>query len=118
MAIPTTKATKYTPKTSTSTGNRAKLYIPSIQVMSGTGVTTSGRSYAPSVLSNNVKIIGHQSSDLAEVKAEPAPAVSIRYNGGLSDNDEMSGEERDVAINSPPKGKKRITSEVVFFFFV
>jgi len=34
------------------------------------------------------------------------------YGGGLSDNDEMRGEEWEVAINSPPKGKKWITSEV------
>lgn len=85
-----------------STSSRPKT---DIQVPSLTTGTSSGRSYAPSVVSNNVKIF---------VKAEPAQAT-IYNNGGLSDNDEIRGQERDFAINSPPKGKKRITSEVLFF---
>jgi hypothetical protein len=71
----------------------------------------------PSVLSNNVKIFshGHTSSDLGNVEAEPAPALSLYNDGGLSDHDEIGGEERKVAINSPPKGKRQLTSEVFFF---
>jgi hypothetical protein len=38
--------------------------------------------------------------------------------GGLSDHDEMNGEERLAAINAPPKGKKRLTSEVGLLFFI
>jgi hypothetical protein len=104
-AIPSTltKSASQAPK---STSSRARTDIPSLT--SG----TSGRLYAPSVLSNNVKIISNQS---VKVKAEPALALSIHDNGGLSDNDEIGGEEREVAIKSPPKGKRRITSEVFFF---
>lgn len=97
--------------TSKSTSSRARSDVPSL-----TSGATSSRSYAPSTLSENVKIISHKSSDLVKVKSEPALTESIYYNGGLSDNDEIKGGERDVAVNSPPKGKKRITSEVFSFF--
>jgi hypothetical protein len=62
-----------------------------------------------SVLTKNVKIFAHQPLPLAE----PASAtVPVDSNGGLSDNDKLQGEERIAAINSPPKGRKRVTSEV------
>ena len=83
-----------------STSSRVKTDIPSLTV------GTTSRSHASSVLTENIKIIA---------KAEPA-VLSIHNNGGLSDNDEMGGEERDFAIKSPPKGKRRITSEVFFFY--
>ena len=105
-AIPGTKSMTQAPKSTSS--SRPKTDIPSLT--SG----TSGRSYAPSVLSDNVKIISHQSSDVVKVKAEQAPVLSIYNNSGLSDNDKIKGEEREVAIKSPPKGKRRITSEVFF----
>jgi hypothetical protein len=38
--------------------------------------------------------------------------VFLDDNGSLSDNNEMKGEEHEVAIKSPPIGNKRITSEV------
>lgn len=107
-AISANNSTKST-SASKSTSSHAKSEIPSLT--SG----ASSRPSAPSVLSNNVRIISHQSSDLVKVKPAPAAALAICYDGGLSDNDEMRGEEREVAINSPPKGKKRITSEVIFF---
>ena len=99
------------PKSSTS-GHTKTDIVPSLT--SG----TSHRTYAPSILSNDVKIISHQSSAAAKVKAEHVPALSIYNNGGLSENDETKGEEWEFAINSPPKGKKRITSEVFFFLLV
>jgi hypothetical protein len=71
---------------------------------------------APSVLSDNVKIISRQNPD--KVKAEPVAGPSnTRHDsdGGLSDADEIMGEEREFAINSPIKGKKRLTSEVFLF---
>ena len=71
---------------------------------------TNGSS-APSVLSDQVKIISRQPN---KVKAELVYHHD-EYNGGLSDNDEITGEEREVAINSPPKGKRRVTSEVFSF---
>ncbi|KAM6503850.1 hypothetical protein JOM56_000793 [Amanita muscaria] len=106
-AIPR-NASKITSSTSQAskltTSSRAKYNIPPL-------TTGSSRSSAPSVLSDKVKVISHQSSDLIQVKAEPAPNALNDYDGGLSDSDEIRGEEREAAINSPPKGKKRITSE-------
>ena len=49
-----------------------------------------------------------------KVKAEPEDPITINSDGGLSDNYEMKGHEREVAVNSPPKGKKRLTSAVSF----
>lgn len=75
---------------------------------------TSGasRSSGPSALTDNAKII--RAPDVVKEKSEPVPGpmVFLDDNGGLSDSDEMKGEEREVAIKSPPKGKKRVTSEV------
>jgi hypothetical protein len=44
--------------------------------------------------------------------------VGINPYGGLSDDDETFGIERDDAIKSPPKGNKRITSTVTPLYFV
>jgi hypothetical protein len=74
--------------------------------------SSTSHSSAPSVLTNNVKIISHRALDSVKVKAEPSPTLSLHTDGGLSDNDERRGEEWEAAINSPPKGKKRVTSEI------
>jgi hypothetical protein len=87
--------------------SQAKSNVPSLTKDSG----SSSRLSAPSVLSNNVKIISRECA----VKVETEPGLSNDSDGGLSDNDEIMGEEREVAINSPIKGKKRVTSEVSFF---
>jgi hypothetical protein len=76
---------------------------------------TSGtsRSSAPSVLTNDVRIVGHRTRPSSvKVKPEPEPEMALYSDGGLSDRDETIGKEREAAINSPPKGKKRVTSEV------
>ena len=44
--------------------------------------------------------------------------MNVYDDGGLLDNDETRGEEWEVAINSPPKGKKRVTSEVSLLLLV
>ena len=77
---------------------------------------TSGASRlsAPSVLTDDVKIISYRASNSVKVKSEPVLELFM-HDDGLSDNDEIRGEEREVVINSPPKGKKRVTSEVSFF---
>jgi hypothetical protein len=70
----------------------------------------TSRVSAPSVLAKNVKIISRQGA--VKVKTE----LSNTYqDGGLSDNDEIMGEERDVAINSPPKGKYFIIIYCLFY---
>jgi hypothetical protein len=102
-AIPATaKPTFRAPR---STSSRAKSDISSY-------TSSARRSSAPSVLTDNVKIISYRASSPVKVKAEPVPTLSMYDDGGLSDNDETRGEEREVAINSPPKGKKQVTSEV------
>ena len=113
-AVPTNCRTKSRSQVLNSTSSTANTDIPLLTC------GTSDRSYAPSVLSNNIKIFSHQSraSDIGKVKAEPqaVPALSIYNDGGLSDNDEIKGEEQQVAINSPPKGKRQLTSKVFYFF--
>jgi hypothetical protein len=89
--------------------NRTKSAIPSL-----TG--SASHSSAPSVLTDNIKVISRQSSGQVKVKVEPE-VLSLSDGGGLSDSNEMGGQEREAAINSPPKGKKRITSEVTSWFF-
>ena len=79
---------------------------------------TSGTSCssAPSVITDNVKIINHEST-LVKVKTE-IPTISLNDNGGLSDNNELMGEEQEVAVKSPPKGKKQVTSKVGYYLFL
>jgi hypothetical protein len=67
---------------------------------------TSHSSRAPSVF-NNIKITGHGTLGSVKAKADPIPdAIAVHSDGGLSDNDETQGAEREAAIKSPPKGKK------------
>jgi hypothetical protein len=99
---------------STSSG-RTRSIIPSL---TAGGSATGSRSSAPSILTDNIKVISHQSSDQVKVKVEShADVLIISDEGGLSDCDELGGKEREAAINSPPKGKKRITSEVTSRLF-
>jgi hypothetical protein len=96
---------------SISTRTKSAAGIPSLT----SGVSRS----SASVLTNNV-IVSCRASDSVKVKTNPGsapgPTVSIRDDGGLSDNDELRGGEQDVAINSPIKGKRHVTSEVFFLF--
>jgi hypothetical protein len=69
-----------------------------------TGVTHSSRAPSTrSALTNNVKI---------STQLDDEDEVEILDNGGLSDKDETRGKEYEVAVQSPPKGKKRVTSSV------
>jgi len=95
-----------------TTSSRPKSIVPSL-------TSGSSRSSAPSVLTNNVRIVSHGALlNSAKVKAEPTPDITIFSDGGLSDADEIKGEEREAAIKSPPKGKKRVTSEVHKFLLL
>jgi hypothetical protein len=99
-AIPTTaKPTFQAPRI---TSSHAKSNISSLST-SGTGCSS-----APSVLTDAVKIISYRASNPVKVKAKPVPELSMNVydDGGLLDNDETRGEEWEVTINSPPKGKK------------
>ena len=115
LAIPAQWRTKPRSQVLDSTSSTAKTDIPLLTC------GTSDCSYAPSVLSDNVKIFSHQSraSDVCKVKAKPqaVPALSIYNDGGLLDNDEIKGEEQQVAINSP-QGKKTTHQRSILFFLV
>jgi hypothetical protein len=93
------------PASGTTYTGLSKSNVPSL-------VTGTSRSRS-SILTDNVAIVSRGIVD--SVKAKPAPdseMINVRSDGSLSDNDETMGEERLVAINSPPKGKRRVTSEV------
>jgi hypothetical protein len=96
---------KPTSRAANSVTSHAQSAIPSL---------TSGasRSSAPSILTADVKIISRSRFESLKVKPELASPIFVDNDGGLSDNDEVRGEEREAAITSPPKGKKRVTSEV------
>jgi hypothetical protein len=65
---------------------------------------------------DNIKVISHhQSTDQVKVKVE-CEVLSLSNEGGLSDNDELRA-RNEAATNSPPKGKKCITSEVTSWLF-
>jgi hypothetical protein len=100
-AEPVSRAPSHiTGRTNKSHSSHSKSVIPSLT--SGTS-----RSSAPSILTNNITIVSHAALNSVKVKAEPVPdTITLHSDGGLSDNDETKGEEREAAIKSPPKGKK------------
>jgi hypothetical protein len=101
LAVPTTaKPTLKAP----SRASLAKSGVPPL-------TTGTSRSSALSVLTDNVKIINRRALDSVKVKVE-LPSLLLHIDGGLSDNNKRRGEEWEAAINSPPKGKKQVTSEV------
>lgn len=65
---------------------------------------------SPSIITDNIKIINCQTS--AKVKSNLVPSIQINDNGGLSDDDEMMGEEREAAFASSLKGKEPVPSNV------
>jgi hypothetical protein len=69
----------------------------------------SSRSTGRSVLTNTITITGKRAPS---VRVKPDPDSIDFHDGALSDHDEIMGQERDAAMLSPPKGKKRLNSEV------
>jgi hypothetical protein len=70
--------------------------------------TGSNASATPSLAAQSSK----RSTTSSEARVmEKSDGIHI---GGISDDEELDGPERMFAINSPPKGRKRITSEVMF----
>ena len=94
-AIPTqTKSTLQGPK---STSSRTK----SIPSLTGGG----SRSSANSVLTDRIKIISHQSLNQPPVKVKKESQADILSlsDGGLSDNDELVGKERETQLTVLPR---------------
>jgi hypothetical protein len=80
---------------------------------SSTSTRTSSQATKVSPLSDQVAITSQK-------PAGPSKAdLSIdNVTGGLADEDEVEGAERDEAINSPPKGKVRATSAVSHYILI
>ncbi|KAF8268670.1 hypothetical protein EI94DRAFT_1800187 [Lactarius quietus] len=94
--------------TSSCSKTLSKTGVPSL-----TTGNSQSRSSVPSINSYNVKTVSCHSEVSGGKKAEPKDLelIAVVSDAGLSDNDETKGEEQLVAINSPPKGKKRVTSD-------
>jgi hypothetical protein len=92
--------------TTTSSG-RPKSTAPSL-------TNRSSHSSAPSVLTDNIRVVSRGVQGSAKSKAG-LPEISVFSDGGLSDADEITGEEREAAVKSPPKGKTRVSNDVSFF---
>ena len=106
-AAPTLRGT---PSCTTTTTACFKSGVPSL-----TTGTSRSRSSMPSVCTHDVKNVSHRSVTLGEVKAKPGELIAVMLDAGLLDNDEINGKEWLVAINSPPKGKRQVTSDVSLF---
>lgn len=70
------------------------------RALTSTAVESSGRSQLNYVKVTDTKSIGIEEDD------------GIIELGGISDEDETAGPERDAAINSPPKAGRRANSSV------
>ncbi|KAF8267176.1 hypothetical protein EI94DRAFT_1802114 [Lactarius quietus] len=97
-----------TAPTSSCSKTLSKTGVPSL-----TTGTSRSRSSVPSINSCNVKTVSCHLEVSAGKKAEPKDSklIAVVSDASLSDNDETKGEERLVTINSPPKGKKQVTSD-------
>lgn len=85
--------------------NRSGSQVPAL-------TTATSRSSNNSVLSKSIKI--SQKIDV-KVKDRTEPhdrSIEVVELGGLEDDDETMGIEREAALKSPPKGKFRVSSAV------
>lgn len=111
--------------------NRIKNWASNIPAFSNPGAakpkgkssaTTSSKSNripsltkGPSTKSSSTKSV--ISNDIAIIDSRPNPDVNDAiqvHEGGLEDEDEIFGLEREVAVASPVKGKTRLTSAVFY----
>lgn len=72
----------------------------------------NSRSQATSSASVLTSAITITNAQVPEVKIKQDKGAIYSYDGALSDNDEITGVERDAAHASPVKGKNRLNSEV------
>src|SRR5882724_11269436 len=89
-------------------GSRSVSVIPAL-------TNATSRSTDVSILSDTVAITRTQ---VALVRIKPDPNLIIICDQGLSDHDEISGYEHEVAVTSPVKGRNRLNSEVSVLFLV
>lgn len=84
-------------------------------IRNGSALASASRSQA--TISSSASVL---TTDIAVTYAQVPQAVKIKqdkdaiqtYDGGLSDCEEIAGVERDAALVSPIKGKKRLDSGV------
>lgn len=102
---PTSKASKSNKslKSSKSSSRSASVLPLSTNV--------SSRPSADSVLTKNITISQTVPAPI-KVETNDHDGAILIVDGGISDEDETKGFERDAAVASPPKGKKRVTSTV------
>jgi hypothetical protein len=102
---PTSKASKSNKslKSSKSSSRSASVLPLSTNV--------SSRPSADSVLTKNITISQAVPAPI-KVETNDHDGAILIVDGGISDEDETKGFERDAAVASPPKGKKRVTSTV------
>ena len=80
---------------------------------STTLASTSTRATKVSPLNDHVAIISRVREEVPKSAVQSNADLSVdSVSGGLADEEELQGAERDEAINSPPKGKVRATSAV------
>lgn len=104
---PTSKASKSNKSLKSSkSSSRSASVLPL-----STNVTVSSRSSADSVLTKNITISQTMPAPI-KVETNDHDGAILIVDGGISDEDETKGFERDAAVASPPKGKKRVTSTV------
>lgn len=82
--------------------------------------TTTGSSHSntTAVKPASDAALGRATSGPSNQDADTLDADTLGMDvtfGAMSDEEEMKGTERDAAVNSPPKGKKRLTSSVSAF---
>ena len=78
--------------------------------------TATSRSSNASVLTKNI-VISQNVAVKDNSLTEPHVTIEVAEIG-LEDDDETRGIERDAALNSPPKGKNRISSAVSNLFYL
>lgn len=122
--VPTNRAATSALRTSTHTATPSKYGVPSLTTTSRSSAPiltsrTTGLSFATPALTrtNSVNVV---SRDSANVEKRPAPEESESDGegrpGGVSDRDEINGEERHVAVRSPEKHGRRLNSDVSMLF--
>ncbi|KAF8508180.1 hypothetical protein JB92DRAFT_2954585 [Gautieria morchelliformis] len=102
-AKPTSQAPSHSTTHTKSTSGRS--VIPSL-------TNSTSHSSAPSVLTKNIRIVSQEALGSVKVKAEPVlDTITINSDGGLSENDETNGEEREQLILQKPSKAAQTTSK-------
>jgi hypothetical protein len=119
--VPISSDVRPGPPTSGHTASRSKSDVLSIyhyqslictRPYSRTGRTSGPSGTVPPRKVDNMS----RGSEPKTVENEQRPEEGVVSEGGLSDHDEMNGEERLDALNSPKKAGKRANSDVRMLF--